>query len=261
MTDGATTAADGLTLRVGEFEGPLDLLLHLCRTNEIDLAQLPVRVITDQYLAHLEAFDFRDLETAGAYLVMAATLIYLKSRLLVPPDEEEAEEQLDDEALALKQALEERLREYARVKALGALLAEREAAQALLWGRPASHLPSLDDVPLEDLSVHLLERALGRLIEAQQRQRPREVEPNPPSVLERMTEILSLLRDTWSMLFSTLAGSEGRRSDVVVTLLAVLELVRQGRIRAQQTELFGEIVIEHGGPSLAPHSPHASGPA
>jgi segregation and condensation protein A len=239
----SAAAGDALTLRVGEFEGPLDLLLHLCRTNEIDLAALPVRAITDQYLTHLEALEFRDLETAGAYLVMAATLIYLKSKLLVPPDEDAVEE-LDDEALALKQDLEERLREYARVKALGALLTQREAEQALLWGRPGSQLPAADDIPLEDLSVHLLERSLARLIEEQNRRKPREIEPNPPSVLERMTEILTLLRDTWSMLFSTLAGGERRRADVVTTLLAVLELVRQGRIRAQQTELFGEIVLE-----------------
>jgi len=237
------SASENLTLRVGEFEGPLDLLLHLCRTNEIDLAALPVRAITDQYLAHLEAIEFRDLETAGAYLVMAATLIYLKSKLLVPPDEE-AVEDLDDDALALKQELEERLREYARVKALGALLAEREAEQSLVWGRPGSHLPAVDDIPLEDLSVHLLDKALARLIEEQKRRKPREIEPNPPSVMERMVEILTLLRDTWSMLFSTLAGGERRRADVVTTLLAVLELVRQGRIKAQQTELFGEIVLE-----------------
>jgi segregation and condensation protein A len=238
-----TPAAVGeLRLRVGDFEGPLDLLLHLCRTEEIDLAALPLRTITDQYLAHLEAMEFRDLETAGAYLVMAATLIYLKSRLLVPPDE--TEEQLDDEALALKQELEERLREYARVKTQGAWLGQREAEQALLWGRPSSTLPPLEDVPLEDLSVHWLERALKRLIEEQQRARPRQVEPNPPSVLERMTEILTLLRDTWSLLFSSMVGGERRRSEVVVSLLAVLELCRQGKIRTQQTELFGELVIE-----------------
>ena len=235
-------SARDLTLRVGGFEGPLDLLLHLCRTNEIDLAALPVRTITDQYLAHLEAVEFRDLETAGAYLVMAATLIYLKSKLLLPPDE--TEEQLDEEAEALKLELEERLREYARVKALGAWLAAREAEQALRWGRPGSGLPPAEEVPLEDLSVHWLERALRRLIEAQLRQRPREIEPNPPSVLERMTEILTLLRDTWSLLFSSLTGGERRRSEIVVTLLAVLELVRLGRIRTQQSELFGEIVIE-----------------
>lgn len=246
MTTPAVTPEAGageLRLRVGTFEGPLDLLLHLCRTNEIDLAALPVRTITDQYLAHLEALEFRDLETAGAYLVMAATLIYLKSKLLVPPDET-AEEQLDDEALALKQDLEERLREYARVKAQGAWLGEQEAQQALVWGRSSSTLPPPEDVPLEDLSVHWLERAMKRLIEEQQRRRPREVEDNPPSVLERMTEILTLLRDTWSLLFSSVTGGERRRSEVVTSLLAVLELCRQGKIRTQQTELFGDIVIE-----------------
>ena len=231
-----------LRLRVGTFDGPFDLLLHLCRTNEIDLAALPVRTITDQYLAHLEAMEFRDLEVAGAYLVMAATLIYLKSKLLVPPDE--AEEQLDDEGLLLKQELEDRLREYARVKTQGAWLAAREAEMALIWGRPGATLPSPDDLPLEDLSVDWLSRAMSKLIEEQRRARPRNVEPNPPSVLERMTEILSVLRDTWSLLFSSLAGGERKRSDIVVTLLAVLELVRQGRIKTQQTELFGEIVIE-----------------
>ena len=237
-----TESSSGLTLRVGAFEGPFDLLLHLCRTNEIDLAALPVRAITDQYLAHLEAMEFRDLESAGAYLVMAATLIYLKSKLLVPPDES-ADELLDPEGEALREELEERLREYARVKVLGGWLGQREAEQALRWGRPLSELPSAEDIPLEDLSVHLLERALTRLIEEQKQQRPREVSPEPPSILERMTEVLSVLRDTWSLLFSSLTG-EGRRSEIVVTLLAVLELVKMGRIRTQQTELFGEIVIE-----------------
>jgi segregation and condensation protein A len=231
-----------LTLRVGTFEGPFDLLLHLCRTNEIDLAALPVRAITDQYLAHLEAMEFRDLETAGAYLVMAATLIYLKSKLLVPPDEDA--EQLDDEGLALRQELEDRLREYAGVKSQGAWLAARETEMALVWGRPGATLPDAEELPLEDLSVNWLERAMKRLIEEQKRARPRDVEPNPPSVLERMTEILSVLRDTWSLLFSSLTGGERKRSEVVVTLLAVLELVRQGRIKTQQTELFGDIVIE-----------------
>jgi segregation and condensation protein A len=199
-----------------------------------------VRTITDQYLAHLEAMDFRDLESSGAYLVMAATLLYLKSRLLVPADDAE---QLDDEGETLRAELEERLREYARIKVLGAWLAQREAEQALIFGRSTSDLPPPDDVPLEDLSVHLLERALRRLIEEQTRQKPREVQPEPLSVLERMTEVLAVLRDTWSALFSSLTGG-GRRPEVVVTLLAVLELVRVGRIRLTQNERFGEIVLE-----------------
>jgi segregation and condensation protein A len=240
MSDAA--AAGGLTLRVGGFEGPLDLLLHLCRTEEIDLAALPVRTITDQYLAHLEAMDFQELEAAGGFLVMAATLVYLKSRCLVPP--ETGEEELDEEAEALRQELGERLREYARVKALGGWLAAREAEQALLWVRAGSELPAADEIPLEDLSVHLLERALRRLIDEQHGQRPREVQPEGPSLLERMTEILTVLRDTWSLLFSALTGPDRRRAEVVVTLLAVLELSRLGQVRARQAELFGDIVIE-----------------
>lgn len=253
MTTGAPESPpSGFTLTVGDFTGPFDLLLHLCRTNEIDVARLPIRTITDQYLRRLEAMDFQDLETAGAYLVMAATLIYLKSKLLVPPDD--AEEQLDDEAVALRDELELRLREYARVKALGEWLAEREVEQSLVWGRPASELPPPDDIPLEDLSVHLLERALKRLIDEQTRRRPREVAAEPLSVIERMAEILAVLRDTWSLLFSSLAATDRQRSEVVVTLLAVLELTRLGHIRAQQRELFGDIVIERREPA-APLEP------
>src|SRR5207247_8801522 len=110
------------------------------------------RAINEQDVAPLEAVEFRDLETAGACLVMAATLIYLKSKLLVPPDE--ADEQLDEEGEALRHELEERLREYARIKTLGSWLAEQEAQQALIWGRTGNDLPPPDDVPLGDLSAH-----------------------------------------------------------------------------------------------------------
>jgi len=98
---------------------------------------------------------------------------------------------------------------------------------------------------------------MNRLIDEQRRARPREVEANPPSVLERMTEILSVVRDTWSLLFSSLTGGERTRADVVVTLLAVLELVRQGRIKTQQTELFGEIVIERQAAAAEGEAPSA----
>ena len=105
-------------------------------------------------------------------------------------------------------------------------------------------------MPLEDLSVHLLQRAMQRLIEDQKRRRPRQVEPNPLSVLERMGEILDLLRSTWSLLFSSVAGPERIRAEWVVTLLALLELVRLGQARARQAELFGEIVIERNAVSV-----------
>lgn len=237
----------GLRVRVEAFEGPLDLLIHLCRTNEVDLARLPIRAITDQYLAHLEAIRFQDLEIAGSFLVMAATLIYLKSKLLLPPDESEAEV-LDDEGELLRQELEERLREYARVKEAGAWLAQREAEQALHFGRPGGELPPPEEIPLVDLSLHLLERAYRALLLAAVRDSAREVEAGPLSILERMEEMLALLRDTWSLLFSTVVGSQRLRTELVVTFLALLELVRLGQARARQAEPFGEIIIERPAP-------------
>jgi segregation and condensation protein A len=252
-------ADPGLTVRVESFVGPLDLLLHLCRTNEMDLARLPVRTITDQYLARLESVHFQDLDTAGAFMVMAATLIYLKSKLLLPARDEDGEV-LDEEGEALRQELAGRLREYARIKALGSWLGEREAEQALLFGRTTGALPPPEDIPLEDLSVHLLQRALQRLVDEQRRQQPRQVEPSPISVLERMSEILALLRHTWSLLFSTVAGRERVRAEWIVTLLALLELVRLGQVRARQGELFGEITIERNAVSVREPGPAGHAP-
>jgi len=244
---GTAVETQGFRVRVLAFEGPLDLLLHLCRTNEVDLARLPIRSVTDQYLAHLEAIQFQELEAAGAFLVMAATLIYLKSKLLLPPDESQ-EEILDEEGELLRQELEERLREYARVKETGAWLALREAEQALHFGRPGNDLPPPEEIPLEDLAGHPLERAYPALLEAAQRDPPRQVEPSPLSVLERMGEMLTLLRDTWSLLFSAVVGGGRVRAELVVTFLALLELVRLGEARARQAEPFGEIVIERPAP-------------
>ena len=110
-TTQAAVQDSGLTVRVESFVGPLDLLLHLCRTNELDLSRLSLRAITDQYLAHLESVRFQDLETAGSFMVMAATLIYLKSKLLLPANPDDPDEMLDEEGEALKRELEERLAE------------------------------------------------------------------------------------------------------------------------------------------------------
>lgn len=239
-------AASGLTVRLEGFEGPLDLLLHLARTNEVDLVRLPIRRITDRYLAYLEAVEFRELEDTGAFLVLAATLIYLKSKLLLPKAEvEEDEEALDEEGEALRLELEARLRAYARIKELGAWLREREAAWGTRFGRTWSELPMPEYLPLESVSLwdlaEVYRQFLARLAQAEP---TRQVEPEPPSLLARMAEILGVLDHSWYVLFSTLLGATPPRPEVVVTLLAVLELVRLQRVRAQQRELFGDIIIE-----------------
>jgi segregation and condensation protein A len=242
VTPGA--APGPLTVRLEGFEGPLDLLLHLARSNEIDLARLPIRQITDRYLAYLEAVEFRDLDDAGAFLVMAATLIYLKSKLLLPRPEVE-EEALDDEGEALRLELEARLRAYARVKEIGEWLRAQEAEWATRFRRTWSDLPIPDYLPIESLSLWDLGEAYRAFLVRLARGEPtREVEPEPPSLLARMAEVLGVLDHSWYVLFSALLGSTPARPEVVVTLLAVLELVRLQQARAQQRELFGEIVIE-----------------
>ncbi|HEY7138794.1 MAG TPA: segregation/condensation protein A [Methylomirabilota bacterium] len=240
----ATATPSPLTVRLEEFEGPLDLLLHLARTEEIDLARLPIRRITDQYLAYLESVEFRELDDAGAFLVLAATLVYLKSRLLLPPAET-SEESLEEDAELLRQELEARLRAYARVKEIGAWLREREAEWSTRFTRTWSELPVPEYLPIESLSLWDLTEAYRAFLVRLSRAEPtREVEPEGPPLLERMTMIQDVLAQSWYVLFSALLGASPPRPEVVVTLLAVLELVRLQRARAQQRELFGEIVIE-----------------
>ncbi len=245
MTTHADEApASPLTVRLEEFEGPLDLLLHLARTNEIDLARLPIRRITDQYLAHLEAIEFREIDEAGAFLVLAATLVYLKSKLLLPKPEVE-DEPLDEEGEALRLELEARLRAYARIKAIGEWLRGQEAAWGMRFARTWSELPTPEYLPIESLSLWDLGEAYrGFLLRLAQAEPSREVEPEPPSLLARMAEILGVLDHAWYVLFSALVGATPPRPEVVVTLLAVLELVRLQRARTRQRELFGDITIE-----------------
>jgi segregation and condensation protein A len=250
--EGAGTAVTGghapspLTVRLEEFEGPLDLLLHLVRTDEIDLARLPIRRITDQYLAYLESVEFRDLDEAGAFLVLAATLVYLKSRLLLPTPETE-EEALEEDAEALRQELEARLRAYARIKDIGVWLRDREAAWSLHFARTWSELPLLEYLPIESLSLwDLTEAYRGFLARLAAGEPTREVEPEGPPLLERMALIAGVLEQSWYVLFSTLLGASPPRPEVVVTLLAVLELARLQRARVHQREAFGDIVIERG---------------
>jgi segregation and condensation protein A len=236
-----------LTVRLEGFEGPLDLLLHLARSNEIDLARLPIRQITDRYLAYLESVEFRDLDDAGGFLVMAATLIYLKSKLLLPtpPLSDIDEEPLDPEGEALRQELEARLRAYARVKEIGEWLRAQEAEWGTRFARTWSELPMPEYLPVESLSLWDLSKAYRGFLERLARGEPtRDVEPEPPSLLARMAEIVGVLDHSWYVLFSALLGASPPRPEVVVTLLAVLELVRLQQARAQQRELFGDIVIE-----------------
>jgi hypothetical protein len=213
--DAAAAAPSPLTVRLEEFEGPLDLLLHLARTEEIDLARLPIRRITDQYLAYLESVEFRDLDDAGAFLVLAATLVYLKSRLLLPPAES-AEEALEEErACARARGASERL---CRVKEVGSGRAGGGGSTASREPEPArSGIPADREPFLWD------HQRIGLSSDGSQAEPTREVEPEPPPLLERMAMIAGVHEQSWYVLFSTAGATAPTRGGVP---LAVLELVR-----------------------------------
>ena len=224
------------------FEGPLDLLWYLIKRDEVDIYDISLERITQQYLAFMEAFKVLDLDVAGEFVVMAANLIYLKSRTLLPvsvqPPEEEAEE-ADPRWELVRQLLE-----YKKFKDVAAQLHQREGAQEALFSR----VPEFEDTPAErplgDVSVFDLINAFnGILKRINQREDLREIFEENFTVSDKIELILKLLSGGVPMLFTELFASVASRAEIVVTFLAVLELVRVKQLRVFQEGAFGEIEV------------------
>jgi segregation and condensation protein A len=220
------------------FEGPLDLLLHLIKKNEVDVHDIPIALITDQYLAYLGLIEQLNLDLAGEYLVMAATLMQIKSRLLLPPAEGDAEE-VEDPRSELVQQLEE----YQRFRAAAAQLADRDILDRDVFRRspeePESEtreLPRLRELELADL-VDALREVLKRLPEDE----AHEIIGERIPIADRIPVILERLRDG-DVEFESLFERSSRR-ELISTFLALLELVKMRAIRALQTERFGPILL------------------
>lgn len=223
------------------YEGPLDLLLHLIRKNEISIVDIPIASITEQYLAYLELMQGLDLDLSGEYLVMAATLLHIKSKTLLPPEEEEGEE--DDEGLDSREALVRRLLEYERFKNAARELEEREILNRDVFARRGRSTP-VTEVSFEQLSVFDLVSALQKVLERFPGPSVHTVVQETASVRERMTLILDTLHRRSSVQFHELFDAARSRMDVVVTFLALLELIRIRAVHAVQKERLGPIVME-----------------
>ena len=223
------------------YEGPLDLLLHLIKKNELDIVDIPIASITEQYLAALELIQGLNLDVSGEYLVMAATLLHIKSRMLLPP--EEAEEDDDEEGGDNREDLIRRLLEYERFKNAARDLEEREILNRDVFARQGQ-AERVTDVSFEQLSVFDLMSALQRVLERFPGPSVHRVVQETVSVRERMTHILDELHRRPSVLFHELFDSARSRMDVVVTFLALLELIRIRALHALQKERLGPIVME-----------------
>lgn len=230
------SGAPGYAVKLPIFEGPLDLLLHLIRANEVDVTDIPIARIAEQYIEYLALMRELNLDVAGEYLVMAATLAWIKSRLLLPPSEEEEE----DEGLDPRAELVARLLEYQRFKEGAESLGERtRLGRDVFVGRAPDPEPTPEaEREIEVGLVSLLE-AFRRVL---RRTRPQatlhEVEAESVTVVDRMRAVMLLLEERdaleFERIFELEAGATPSRPLLVATFLALLELVRLEALRVYQ---------------------------
>lgn len=230
--------ADAYQFKLEMFEGPLDLLLHLVRINEIDIVDIPIVEITDQFLAYLDLMREVDIDTSSEYMVMAATLIYIKSRSLLPQHEEEVEE--------LREELVERLLEHEQYRAAAAALGNREEKESRYWRRPGSlaglYMES-EEEPLLDADLFDLITAFQHVLVSLGADPTIQVGTRQYAVEDKMAEIEEMMRTHAKLSFATLASRYKIRRELIAVFLAILELIRRRKIRALQSAAFGEIIL------------------
>jgi segregation and condensation protein A len=229
------------TVRLEMFEGPLDLLLHLIQKNELDITNIPIALITEQYLEYLKLMKVLNLEIAGEYLLMASTLLFIKSKTLLPISPEEGEEEEEDPRAELMR----RLLEYQKYKEAASELEKRPMLHRDVFLGSTS-MESQDAEEEEKIEVNLFEliEAFRKMLERVKAESFHEVVLDRFSVEEKVKEILSLLqREKRSMAFHLLFPEQVSRGVIVITFLAILELVKMKLIRVFQIAPFETIRI------------------
>lgn len=239
-------------IKLDIFEGPLDLLLHLIERAEIDIYNIPIAYITEEYLAYLRTIELFDLYYAGDFLVMASTLMQIKARMLLPRPLETAAENEEEDEEDPRYELVERLLEYKKVKEAAAVLRAQEEKWSRLYFRSGGDFPDREEEkPVDpiggDLSLWDLIQAFKSLLESLT---PRlEVDGMPAeeeSIQDKMKEIMDRLSQRPQVYFSTFFSGLTTKKSMVTCFLAILELIRMQRIRVRQNRLFADIEIIRG---------------
>ncbi len=233
-------SAGALNVTLPSFHGPLDLLLHLIKQHKIDIYDIPIALITEQYTGYLDAMEELSLDVAADYIYMAALLIHIKSKMLLPHDENEGE--VEDP----RQELVDRLLEYQRFRAVAESFAELDVLRMGVWPRPATPIPGTDasEIDMSEVGLFDLIDAFRSALNRYKQNHPHAIE------LRRLTHKIS---DKMRELYATLQEKspirlqwflEGRdRNELIAIFLGTLELVRLGGISLKQSENFGEILI------------------
>ncbi|MBI5235016.1 MAG: segregation/condensation protein A [Deltaproteobacteria bacterium] len=223
-------------IKLDIFEGPLDLLLHLIKKNEVDIYDIPIASITAQYLEYLEMIKEFNLEFAGEFLVMAATLVHIKSKLLLPVDEEAAPD--EDEGFDPREELVARLLEYQRYKEAAHELNARPMLGRDVFARGgAFDTGELGGEPgFVNVSVFDLMEALKDIFKRAPKGRTIELTVERFKIADKINEIMELLAVQKSAVFTSLFRDDATRGEIVVTFLAILELAKLVLVRLHQTE-------------------------
>ena len=252
---GFESSADAYRVKLDSFEGPLDLLLHLIRKSEVNIYDIPIALITEQYLGYIKLMEEMNLDVAGEFLVMAATLIHIKSRTLLPrpdPTQDDTEPEEDP-----REALVRRLLEHEKYKAAADMLHDRETLRGAQFGRPDASVAAAAGEAFEpELEVDLfsLLAAFRGVLERASRRPPMVLPPDQISIEDRIRQLLARLSETEACGFEDLfMDGDGSRAFMIVTFLALLEMIRLKLIRVSQAGSFGAIrVYKRARPADAP---------
>ncbi len=227
-------------LKLSNFEGPLDLLLHLIKMNEVDIYDIPISTITDQYIEYLKLMRELDLEIASEFLLMAATLMEIKSRMLLPTQTVEEEQEEDPRFELIEQILE-----YKKYKEFAGHLEEKAVSESKFFQRSfREETDGETGEPLIDVSLFELLQAFKRVLEYAAEESFSEITLEEVSIEEKMEEIRTRLREKQNMLLDEIfEGGVKTKAILISTFLALLELIRLKELAARQTQIFGEIRI------------------
>jgi segregation and condensation protein A len=225
------------------FEGPLDLLLYLIKRDEVDIYDIAIERITHQYLEYLQAFKELNIDVAGEFVVMAANLLYLKSRSLLPVDQQPPEEDAEDDDP--RWDLIRQLIEYKKFKEAAEQLQQRALEQENVFARNAQPAIALSaPFALDEVGIFQLINAFQTVLKrVAAREDLREIFGENFSVSDKIDAILSRLSQGERVKFHDLFAEMASRVEIVVTFLALLELIRLKQVRAEQRQVFGEIEL------------------
>jgi len=232
---------DPFAIRLDNFTGPLDLLLHLIKKHEMEITDIPIAEITRQYLAVIDSMQTLNLDVAGEFLLMAATLVHIKSRMLLPQVVDDGGEEVDEEDPRAE--LVRRLLEYQKYKAVALQLDESPQLNRDLYARSAPAPEVVEDGGGEFVAVGLydLMQALQQLLKERPEPLVHQIMVEQLSVADRINQILEALQGQQSLSFNELFPEQVNRPEVIVTFLALLELVKMRLVRLLQSQRFGAI--------------------